>query len=157
MTNIKHVATLAGVSASTVSRVLNGKSYVNETTRQKVMEAVQKTNYRPNVLAKSLKMGRSNTICLMVPSIQNLIFPEIARGVEDVARRNGFTVVLCNTDEDAAVEKAYIEKMKTRWIDGFVVCSNIGEADHIRALRVEGFPLVLVNRFEEREIGRAHV
>ena len=98
MTNIKHVATLAGVSASTVSRVLNGKSYVNETTRQKVMEAVQKTNYRPNVLAKSLKMGRSNTICLMVPSIQNLIFPEIARGVEDVARRNGFTVVLCNTD-----------------------------------------------------------
>lgn len=74
MTNIKHVATLAGVSASTVSRVLNGKSYVNETTRQKVMEAVQKTNYRPNVLAKSLKMGRSNTICLMVPSIQNLIF-----------------------------------------------------------------------------------
>lgn len=114
MTNIKHVATLAGVSASTVSRVLNGKSYVNETTRQKVMEAVQKTNYRPNVLAKSLKMGRSNTICLMVPSIQNLIFPEIARGVEDVARRNGFTVVLCNTDEDAAVEKAYIDKMKTR-------------------------------------------
>lgn len=152
MTNIKHVATLAGVSASTVSRVLNGKSYVNETTRQKVMEAVQKTNYRPNVLAKSLKMGRSNTICLMVPSIQNLIFPEIARGVEDVARRNGFTVVLCNTDEDAAVEKAYIEKMKTRWIDGFVVCSNIGEADHICALRVEGFPLVLVNRFEERDI-----
>ena len=126
MTNIKHVATLAGVSASTVSRVLNGKSYVNETTRQKVMEAVQKTNYRPNVLAKSLKMGRSNTICLMVPSIQNLIFPEIARGVEDVARRNGFTVVLCNTDEDAAVEKAYIDKMK--------------------------FPLVLVNRFEERDI-----
>ena len=57
MTNIKHVATLAGVSASTVSRVLNGKSYVNETTRQKVLEAVQKTNYRPNVLAKSLKMG----------------------------------------------------------------------------------------------------
>ncbi len=152
MTNLKQVATLAGVSASTVSRVLNGKSYVNETTRQKVMEAVQKTNYRPNVLAKSLKMGRSNTICLMVPSIQNLIFPEIARGVEDVARRNGFTVVLCNTDEDAAVEKAYIEKMKTRWIDGFVVCSNIGEADHIRALRVEGFPLVLVNRFEERDI-----
>ena len=50
------------------------------------------------------------------------------------------------------MEKAYIDKMKTRWIDGFVVCSNIGEADHIRALRVEGFPLVLVNRFEERDI-----
>ena len=88
----------------------------------------------------------------MVPSIQNLIFPEIARGVEDVARRNGFTVVLCNTDEDVAVEKAYIDKMKTRWIDGFGVCSNTGKAGHIRALRAEGFPLVLVNRFEERDI-----
>ena len=60
MTNIKHVATLAGVSASTVSRVLNGKSYVNETTRQKVMEAVQKTNYRPNVLA--WRMWRAVTV-----------------------------------------------------------------------------------------------
>ena len=97
MTNLKQVAELAGVSASTVSRALNGKSYVNEATRQKVLEAVEKTNYRPNVLAKSLKMGRSNTICLMVPSIQNLIFPEIARGVEDVARRNGFTVAVSYT------------------------------------------------------------
>ena len=153
MTNIKHVATLAGVSVSTVSRVLNGKSCVNEDTRLKVLEAVRQTDYRPNVLAKSLKLGRSNTICLMVPSIQNLIFPEIARGVEDVARRNGFTVVLCNTDEDPAVERAYIEKMKTRWIDGFVVCSTLESSEHIRALRSEGFPLVLVNRFEERDIG----
>lgn len=152
MTNIKHVASLTGVSASTVSRVLNGKSYVNTATRQKVLEAVKQTNYRPNVLAKSLKMGRSNMICIMVPSIQNSIFPEITRGVEDVARKNGFTVVLCNTDEDVAVEKSYIDKMKTRWIDGFIVCSNIGSSDHIRDLRADGFPLVLVNRFEERDI-----
>ena len=154
MTNMKHVASLAGVSVSTVSRVLNGKSYVNEATRQKVMEAVQQMNYHPNVPAKSLKMGRSNTICIMVPSIQNSIFPEITRGVEDVARRNGFTVVLCNTDEDTTVEKAYIDKMKTRWIDGFIVCSNIGKSDHIRALRDEGFPLVLINRFEERDVDK---
>ena len=122
---------------------------MNEATRQKVLQAVQQTGYRPNVLAKSLKSGRSNTICLMVPSMQNPIFPEMARGVEDVARRSGFTVVLCNTNEDDTVEKAYIDKMKTQWIDGFVVCSSMGRADHIRALRGEGFPLVLVNRFEE--------
>ena len=134
MTNIKEVARQAGVSASTVSRVLNAKGYVNEATRQKVLQAVQQTGYRPNVLAKSLKSGRSNTICLMVPSMQNPIFPEMARGVEDVARRSGFTVVLCNTNEDDTVEKAYIDKMKTQWIDGFVVCSSMGRADHIRAL-----------------------
>ena len=154
MTNIKTVATMAGVSASTVSRVLSGKSYVNEATRAKVLEAIRKTGYSPNVLAKSLKMGRSNTICLMVPSIQNLIFPTITQGVEDTARKNGFTVVLCNTDEDVEMEKAYIAKMKTRWIDGFIVCTQMPGFGHIRRLREEGFPLVLVNRYEPEDVGR---
>ncbi len=152
--NLKDVAERAGVSISTVSRALNGKSYVNEETRRRVQEAVQETNYRPNALAKSLKMGRTNTICLMVPAIENLMFPPIVRGVEDTARKSGFTVVLCNTDEDEAVEKAYIEKMKTHWIDGFVVCSAYGSASHILALRDEGFPLVLVNRYQEADVGR---
>lgn len=153
MTNIKTVAALAGVSPSTVSRVLSGKSYVNAATKEKVMEAIRQTGYSPNALAKSLKMGRSNTICLMVPSIQNLIFPIITQGVEDTARKNGFTVVLCNTDEDSEVEKAYINKMKTRWVDGFIVCAMMPDANHVRRLRSEGFPLVLVNRFEPQDVG----
>lgn len=157
MTNIKEVARLAGVSTSTVSRVLNGKNCINASTREKVMEAVKQTGYRPNVLAKSLKMGRSNTICLLVPSIQNLIFPEITRGVEDEARKNGFTVVLCNTDEDPSVEQAYIEKMKTRWIDGFVVASAVGHAEHVTRLRQEGFPLVLVNRYQESDVDQIDI
>lgn len=154
MTNIKEVANIAGVSASTVSRVLNGKSYVKEATRQKVMEAVKQTNYHPNVLAKSLKLGRSKMFCILVPSIENSIFPEITLGVEDVARKNGFSVILCNTDEDANVEKTYIQQMKTRWIDGFIMCSSIGDASHIRMLRAEGFPVVLVNRFAEEDVGQ---
>lgn len=153
MTNIKTVATLAGVSPSTVSRVLSGKSYVHEATKEKVLKAIQQTGYSPNVLAKSLKMGRSNTICLMVPSIQNLIFPIMTQGIEDTARKNGFTVVLCNTDESSDVEKSYISKMKTRWVDGFIVCAMMPNAQHIRSLRGEGFPLVLVNRFEAQDEG----
>ena len=99
-------------------------------------------------------MGRSNTICLMIPSIENLMFPKLTRGVEDEARKNGMTVFLCNTDEDAAIEKAYLETMKQRWIDGFIVCSLGSDAPHIRNLRDEGYPLVLVNRFEESDIGK---
>lgn len=152
--NLKQVAALAGVSVSTVSRVLNGKTYVNEDTRKVVMEAIRKTNYQPNALAQSLKMGRSNTICLMIPSIENLMFPKLTRGVEDEARKNGLTVILCNTDEDAVTEKSYIETMKQRWIDGFIVCSLGSDAPHIRALRDEGYPLVLVNRFEESDVGK---
>ena len=152
--NLKQVAAVAGVSVSTVSRVLNGKSYVNEETRRIVTEAIRKTNYQPNALAQSLKMGRSNTICLMIPSIENLMFPKLTRGVEDEARKNGMTVFLCNTDEDAAIEKSYLETMKQRWIDGFIVCSLSSDAPHIRSLRDEGYPLVLVNRFEESDIGK---
>ncbi len=152
--NLKQVAALAGVSVSTVSRVLNGKSYVNAETREIVMKAIRQTNYQPNALAQSLKMGRSNTICLMIPSIENMMFPKLTRGVEDIARKNGLTVFLCNTDEDAAVEKAYIETMKMRWIDGFIVCSIASDAPHIRSLRTEGYPLVLVNRFEASDIGK---
>ena len=152
--NLKQVAAVAGVSVSTVSRVLNGKSYVNEETRKIVTEAIRKTNYQPNALAQSLKMGRSNTICLMIPSIENLMFPKLTRGVEDEARKNGMTVFLCNTDEDAAIEKSYLETMKQRWIDGFIVCSLSSYAPHIRSLRDEGYPLVLVNRFEESDIGK---
>lgn len=152
--NLKQVAALAGVSVSTVSRVLNGKTYVNEDTRKIVMEAIRKTNYQPNALAQSLKMGRSNTICLMIPSIENMMFPKLTRGVEDEARKNGMTVFLCNTDEDAVIEKSYLETMKQRWIDGFIVCSLGSDAPHIRSLRDEGYPLVLVNRFEESDIGQ---
>ena len=82
MVGMKDVAEVAGVSTSTVSRVLNGKSYVNEETRQRVLAAVEKTNFRPNAVAKSLKLGHSNTICLMVPAIENLMIPLIVRGVE---------------------------------------------------------------------------
>jgi LacI family transcriptional regulator len=147
MINIKTVAQYAGVSSSTVSRVLSGKSYVNENTRQRVLKAVKELNYSPNTLAKGLKIGRTNTIALMVPSIENQMFPIVARGVEDTARKNGFTVILCNTYEDIEVERQYIKKLKNRWTDGFIVCSMLPNSDHIRQLKNEGFPVVLTSRY----------
>lgn len=152
MINIKTVAQYAGVSSSTVSRVLSGKNYVNEKTRQRVLKAVEELNYSPNALAKGLKMGCTNTIALMVPSIENQMFPIVARGVEDTARKNGFTVVLCNTDEDVEIEKQYIRKLKNRWIDGFIVCSMLPNSDHIRELKDEGFPVVVTSRYYDDPI-----
>ena len=150
--NLKTVAARVGVSTSTVSRTLSGKGYVNEKTREKVLKAVKELNYTPNTLAKSLKMGRTNTIALMIPSIENEIFPIITRGIEDTARENGFTVVLCNTYEDVNVEKDYIDKLRTRWIDGFIVCSMLPGSDHIRQLKADGFPLVLISRYYDESI-----
>ena len=110
---IKDVAKRAGVSTSTVSRALSGKVPVDKETREKVMEAVRALNYQPNILAKGLKEGRTNTIGLIIPNICNPVFPAVARGVEDVARENGYTVVLCNTDEDMAMEINYAESCRT--------------------------------------------
>ena len=155
--NLKQVAELAGVSPSTVSRVLNGRAYVNEETRERVLRVVRETNYHQNALAQSLKFGRSNMICLMIPSIENQIFSKITRGVEDTAQINGYTVILCNTDENALLEEAYIETMKKHWIDGFIVCSLFGDAPHIRELRKQGYPIVLVNRFEPQDIGNIDI
>ncbi len=97
-------------------------------------------------------MGRTNTIALMIPDIANEIFPIITRGVEQTARENGFTVVLCNTQEDVDVEIEYIEKLKTRWIDGFIVCSTLPSSEHIRQLKADGFPVVLVSRYHDESI-----
>lgn len=154
MINIKTVASLAGVSPSTVSRVISGNSYVKKETKQRVLEVIKETGYSPNVLAKSLKDRRTNTICLLMPSIQNLVFPIVTQGVEDTARKHGFTVMLCNTNEDSQVENAYIEKMRNRWTDGFILCGLTKNETKIATdLHDDEIPLVLVLRFNPQDVG----
>lgn len=154
MVNIKTVAAMANVSPSTVSRVLSGNSYVKQNTKEKVMKAIKETGYSPNTLAKSLKDRRSSTICLLMPSIQNLIFPIITQGVEDTARKHGFTVMLGNTNEDISVENAYLDKMRSRWVDGFILCGlTKNDTEYVSNLHSDGFPLVLVARFNPQDVG----
>lgn len=158
MVNIKTVATIAGVSPSTVSRVLGGTSYVKQETKEKVLKVIRETGYAPNALAKSLKEGRSNTICLLMPSIQNLIFPIITQGVEDTARKHGFSVILCNTNEDVQIESAYMDKMRQRWVDGFILCEVAKDnTEYVDALHQEQFPFVLVARFNPQDQGRLNI
>jgi LacI family transcriptional regulator len=152
MVTIKMVAERAGVSASTVSRTLSGKIPVDESTRENVMKAVKELDYYPNALAKGLKEGKTNTIALIIPNIQNQIFPIIAKGVEDIARKNGFTLILCNTDEDINIELDYIDKLRKRWIDGFIFATALPESEHILKLRKSGFPVVLIARVMGQEV-----
>lgn len=152
MTNIKDIAQYAGVSTSTVSRSLSNTSYVKEETRQKIIEAARHLKYSPNILAQGLKTGQSNTIALMIPSIQNMIFPDITRGVEDTAHKKGFSVILCNTDENIEIEKTYIEALRMRIIDGFIFATMMPQSIHIQSLRTEQVPTVLVLRACDRGI-----
>src|SRR5699024_1671707 len=148
MYTIKDVAKLAGVSTSTVSRALSGNIPVSEETKAKVMKAVKELNYKPNLMAKGLKEGKSNVIGLIIPDIQNPIFPSIVRGIEDAARNNGFNVVLINTDENIDNEVAAVNMLKNRWIDGFIfaTATSTENSKHIYQLIKENIPVVLIIR-----------
>jgi len=146
MVTIKDVAKKAGVSPSTVSRALKGSGVVKESTRQKILEAVALLNYRPNVLAQGLKEGRTKTIGLIIPNIRNPIYPAVARGVEDAAKKFGYTVILCNTDENVKAEKDYINKLRKRWVDGIILSPASSATEHIAELQKENFPLVIIVR-----------
>ena len=146
MVTIKDVAKKAGVSPSTVSRVLNGNASVRDSTRQRVLKTIKLLDYRPNFLAQGLKEGKTKTIGLIIPNIRNPIYPMVVRGVEDAAKKHGYTVILCNTDEDTEVEKDYIEKLRKRWVDGLIIAPAAKEVEHLAELQEEGFPMVLVIR-----------
>lgn len=144
--SIRDVASLAGVSVSTVSRVLNNGTYVAPEKRERIMKAIETLNYRPNYFAKGLKAGSSELIALIVPNINNPVYALIAQGVETVARAKGYTVVLCNTDDDIQTEITQLEQLKGRNVDGFIFASATTASHHIRELMAEGIPVVEVMR-----------
>ncbi|PGE69048.1 ribose operon transcriptional repressor RbsR [Bacillus toyonensis] len=148
MITIKDVAKLAGVSVATVSRVLNKNGYVHEDTLKKVERAIEMLDYKPSTVARSLYNKKSRLIGLVVPNIVNPFFPEVARAVEDVAHKQGYTVVLCNSDESLEKEKQYIDVLRQNNVDGFIVATNPQNSINYMNLSV---PVVAIDRmFNER-------
>lgn len=150
MATIKDVAALSGVSISTVSRTLSGAVPVSEEVRARVMDAVEQLHYEPNALARGLKKRGTQLIALVVPNIMNPIFPAVARGVEDTARKLGYNVILCNTDEQREVEIKYINDLHKHWVDGYIFATAAGDGGHILQLQKQGTPAVLLIRDMEK-------
>jgi LacI family transcriptional regulator len=144
MVKIRDVARRAGVSAMTVSRALNEPDLVSPVTRARVLRAVDELGYIPNAVARSLTQGRTDVIALVVSDIQNPFFTTVSRGVEDVARLHGYTLMLGNTDEQSEIERKYVKALVSRRVDG-VLLSTTG-ADHVRVLQARKIPVVLVDR-----------
>ena len=105
MVTIKDVARVAGVSIGTVSNVLNGKESVRLQNREKVYKAVDQLGFQYNMTASALRTKTTKNIGLIIPTIVNPFYPELARGVEDEARKAGFTVLLCNSDREEEKER----------------------------------------------------
>ncbi len=126
MSNILDVALKAQVSIATVSRVVNKSDHkVNPTTRDKVLEAIRELDYRPNALAKGLLMKKTMTIGIIIPDISNPYYAEIVRGIQDMADRAGYAVMLHNTDgrQDRIVRYIYVLREKS--VDGVIFCGGI--------------------------------
>lgn len=158
MSTIKDVANEANVSVATVSRVLNNNGYVNEDTRKKVLKAIEKLDYKPNAVARSLFKKQSKTIALIVPDIKNPFFPEIARAIEDVLNNNDYTLILCNSDEHEDKEKKYFDVMKQKYVDGVIIVTSTLAPNYIEKNNIpivsldrpihQSIPSVSVNNYE---------
>ena len=142
--SIKDVAREAGVSIATVSRVLNDVDVVNEDTKEKVVQAIKLLDYRPNIVARSLKTQRTRTIGIIIPDISSQFYAEIVRGGEDVSNIYGYNIILCNTDLDQAKEIEYIRVLKEKMVDGVIYMSNSLEPEIITLLHNQQIPTVLV-------------
>jgi DNA-binding LacI/PurR family transcriptional regulator len=145
-TRIKDVAKLAGVSSATISRVIAKREYVKETTRAKVLKAIEELGYQPSRVARSLRVNSSQIIGLLISDIQNPFFTDLVRAVEDVAHENSYALFLCNNDEDDVKEALNINLMLSEKVAG-VIFSPTNELNHPYFKLIDAkIPMVAVDR-----------
>jgi LacI family transcriptional regulator len=146
MATMQEVARRAQVSAATVSRVLNGDQRVNPDLARRVHEAVQALAYQRNVVARSLRRSESTLWAVIVSDVSNPFFTSMVRGVEDVAQRSGYSVVLCNSDESPSKEAGYIAAAAAGRMAGVAISPASIRRTDVRALLDLGIPVVAVDR-----------
>ena len=146
MPTVQDVARRAGVSAATVSYVLNGTRYVSEELRERVLRAVRELDYEPNAAARTLRSNRSYTIGLILPDLRNPFFTETVRGIEAVAQSRGYYVILANTDEDPAREATLLRILRAKHVDGLILAPAGGAHQGLEQLLQAQFPLVFLDR-----------
>jgi LacI family transcriptional regulator len=150
--NIVDIAKRAGVSISTVSRVLNGKAEefrISEKSQLKIRETARKLNYIPNQFAASLKSGKSNTIALIIPSLSNPFFADIASEINAEVRNRGYITIIGDTDESREIESEELVQMESRNIEGLVIAPCSENWKGIKKIHDQGKPVVCIDRYFE--------
>ncbi|BEP28495.1 LacI family DNA-binding transcriptional regulator [Helicovermis profundi] len=144
---IKDIAKLADVSTATVSKIVNNKDQsISSATREKVKSIIEEYNYVPNRIASSMITKKTNSIGLIIPDIANPFFPELARGAEDMANKNGYNIILCNSDNDLSKEDSYIEMLQEKMVDGIIFTSSSRRSSVSNTLKKLHIPIITVDR-----------
>ncbi|TGD78262.1 LacI family DNA-binding transcriptional regulator [Hymenobacter wooponensis] len=147
--SLRDLAKHLNLSTSTVSRALADHRDISEATKDRVRQMAQELNYRPNQLAAALRKGHSKTLGVIVPHIKGYFFPAVMNGIEKVATREGFNVLLCQSNEDSAREKRNIEALLAAQVEGILVSVSATtqmDLKHFEQVRQQGVPLVFFDR-----------
>lgn len=143
---MKDIARDLGVSVVTISKALRNHPDISKATRERVLQRVQETSYRPNLMARSLVTGRSSLVGLMVPDLLNPFFAEVAKGLSLTLRQQGYFLVLSSSEEDPELEQQEIENILAHRLDALVIVSCQPTAESLRRLQQGETPIILIDR-----------
>lgn len=144
MATLKDVAKEAGLTVTTVSRVLNNRGYISDDARKRVADAMEKLNYRPNELARSLHNKTTNTIGLIVPHIKHPYFSEMISHIEAAAYSRGYRILLCNSQSKDERVKQYIDICTSNRVAGLILCSGKVAVESFKGLDI---PIITMERY----------
>lgn len=143
---ILDVARLANVSKSAVSRYINKQGGVSKETEEKIKKAIEELKYKPNIVARALKTKVTKSIGLIIPSIENPVFPPLVKAIEDTARKYGFTTILCNSEGSIQQEADYLELLVEKQADGIIFNAMGGYDERFEILKNSNTPVVVIGR-----------
>lgn len=144
MPTIRDVARLAGVAPCTVSNTLNGTGYVAKTTRERVLAAVRELGYQPSAIARGLKLGRTNMIALIIPTISTPMFSEMIEGIEEVATATNYNLILCRSARDPKRELTYLNLFRDGRVDGIILAAPKVDDPCFAEVSATALPVVVV-------------
>src|SRR5207248_6238575 len=144
-TTMKRIASELGVSVTTISKVLNNHGDISEATRDRVLAKIEELGYQRNAVARSLTLRRTHTIGIVIPDLMHSFFVEIIQGIEPVASVRGFGLLLCSSGEDPKKERAELEMLRGRQVDGVVLASThgSGNTEMLQQLARQGTAIVM--------------
>lgn len=143
--NLKSIAKELNISVSTVSRVVNSKDNVNEETRKRVLELLEKYNYIPNQIARSLKNKTSNTVGIIIPDITESFFTQVIKGVEQILTKNGYSLIFSDSDESPVKEKSYMEFMFQKRVDALVLATVSKDTEPVNMYIQNNIPVIFID------------
>ena len=148
--SLSDVASSLGVSKALVSMVLNNRGNemgISAETQKRVLAKVKELNYRPNQFARGLRLGKSNTIGLIVADISNPFYSRIARNIEDNCSKHGYNLMICSSDENEEKETSLMHMLLERQVDGLIISTTQSTSKDVAFLKEDNFPFVLIDRF----------